>query len=326
MQKNYFIPKILINTLFVMSTATLLTACSKPAEKSNEQTSKTSQAETQQTRQITDALGRSVTIPAQPQRVVVLSELDLDGTIALGIQPIGSSYVRGQSNFPDYLKDQTQNITSVGSFGQPSMEQILSLQPDLIIAGSMIDQQLINQLQQIAPTAVSFARGESWKDSFIKIGEILNKQEETKKALKDYDEYAQQAREKLNAQQGNTVSVVRWTANGPVTMLNDSFASLVLKDLGLTRPTYQQEPGASHTPPISRERFDQIDADWLIIGSHLSSQKQLDQIKDLPEFKRLNAVKNNQYFVVDASMWTGVGGPHAARHAIDDVLEHFVKK
>ena len=326
MQKKYSFPKIFINSILIVSAATLITACSKPTENSNDQKSSSAQAETQQTRQVTDALGRSVTIPAQPQRVVVLSELDLDGAIALGIQPVGSSYVRGQSNFPDYLKDQTQNITSVGSFGQPSMEQILSLQPDLIIAGSMIDQQLINQLQQIAPTAVSFSRGESWKDSFIKIGELLNKQDLTQKALKDYDEFTQQAREKLKAQQGQTVSVVRWTANGPVTMLNDSFASLVLKDLGLTRPTYQQEPGASHTPPISRERFDQIDADWLIIGSHLSSQKQLDQIKDLPEFKRLNAVKNNQYFVVDASMWTGVGGPNAARQAINNVLEHIAKK
>ncbi|EZQ10521.1 ABC transporter substrate-binding protein [Acinetobacter sp. Ver3] len=307
----------------MLSAITLFTACSQSNEPSSRDSKATAESQINTTRQIEDALGRQVTIPVQPQRVVVLSELDLDSAIALGIKPIGSSYVRGQSNFPDYLKNETQQIASVGNFGQPSMEQILTLQPDLIIAGSMIDTQMINQLQQIAPTAVSFARGEPWKDSFKKVAHLLNKEQQAQKALEAYDQYAQEAQQKLHAQQGQSVSVIRWTANGPVYMLNDSFASQVLKDIGLTRPQHQQQPGASHTPPISRERFDQIDADWLIIGSHLNAEKQLAELEKLPEFQRLNAAKNKHYFVVDASMWTGIGGPHAARHAIDDVLKHL---
>jgi iron complex transport system substrate-binding protein len=108
-------------------------------------------------------------------------------------------------------------------------------------------------------------------------------------------------------------------------MYKDSFASQVLSDLGLARPAQQQQAGASHSAPISRERYDQIDAGWIIIGSSLPPEQQLTELNKFPEFKRLQAVKNNQYFAVDASMWTGVGGPNAANQAVADVLAHMPK-
>lgn len=315
-----------IKTFALIALVAALSACSKQdgsTSTSTQSADPQNQSTSPQQRQITDALGRQISIPSHPQKVIVLSELDLDSAIALGITPVGSTYVRGQSTFQPYLSQQTQQVASVGNFGQPSMETILSLQPDLIIAGSMIDTQLINQLSQIAPTVVTFARGEAWKSSFNRIADVLNQQEKATQVLAAYDQNVQQAKGKLAKLQGQTVSVTRWTANGPVYMFKDSFASQVLADLGLTRPTQQQQAGASHSSPISKERYDQIDADWLIIGSALSSEKQLDTLNQTPEFKRLNAVKNNQYFVVDASMWTGVGGPNAANKAIADVTAHM---
>ena len=145
------------------------------------------------------------------------------------------------------------------------------------------------------------------------------------KALAAYAQNIQQAKAKLAGQQGQTVSVTRWTANGPIYMYKDSFASQVLSDLGLARPAQQQQAGASHSAPISRERYDQIDAGWIIIGSSLPPEQQLNELNKFPEFKRLQAVKNNQYFAVDASMWTGVGGPNAANQAVADVLAHMPK-
>ncbi len=315
-------------SLAVISLAALLSACSKPNDAASSAAGNAApqeQSANPAQRQITDALGRQVSVPAHPQKVVVLSELDLDSAIALGIVPAGSTYVRGQSNFQPYLAQQTQQVASVGNFGQPSMEAILALQPDLIIAGSMIDTQLLNQLNQIAPTAVSFARGESWKSSFKRVAEILNRQESADKALAAYAQNIQQAKAKLADQQGQAVSVTRWTANGPIYMYKDSFASQVLSDLGLARPAQQQQAGASHSAPISRERYDQIDAGWIIIGSSLPPEQQLNELNKFPEFKRLQAVKNNQYFAVDASMWTGVGGPNAANQAVADVLAHMPK-
>ncbi len=325
-ENKHSLPKM--KSFAMIALAAFLSACAKPNDASSAAGNSASQPEQSANsaqRRITDALGRQVSVPAHPKKVVVLSELDLDSAIALGIKPVGSTYVRGQSNFQPYLAQQTQQVASVGNFAQPSMEAILTLQPDLIIAGSMIDTQLLNQLSQIAPTAVSFAPGETWKSSFKRVAEILNQQESAEKALAAYAQNIQQAKAKLAGQQGQTVSVTRWTANGPIYMYKDSFASQVLSDLGLARPAQQQQAGASHSAPLSRERYDQIDAGWIIIGSHLPPEKQLEELNKFPEFKRLQAVKNKQYFAVDASMWTGVGGPNAANQAIADVLAHTPK-
>ena len=49
------------------------------------------------TRQIEDAFGHPVTVPSAPQRVITLSELDLDAALALGITPVGTINGRGQA-------------------------------------------------------------------------------------------------------------------------------------------------------------------------------------------------------------------------------------
>ena len=56
-----------------------------------------------QARSVTDAYGETVDVPDQPQRVVALSELDLDAMLALGKTPVcrySSSTKSGESIRP----------------------------------------------------------------------------------------------------------------------------------------------------------------------------------------------------------------------------------
>ncbi len=59
-----------------------------------------------ETRQVTDADGKTQVVPAQPKRVVVLSEIDLDSALTLGLQPVGTVNGCGQSTLPRYLLQQ----------------------------------------------------------------------------------------------------------------------------------------------------------------------------------------------------------------------------
>src|SRR4051812_35013677 len=63
-----------------------------------------------QTRIVTDAKATQVQVPAQPQRVLALSEPTLDGALALGVSPVGTTNGRGQSRVPNYLGDRARNI------------------------------------------------------------------------------------------------------------------------------------------------------------------------------------------------------------------------
>jgi ABC-type Fe3+-hydroxamate transport system substrate-binding protein len=49
----------------------------------------TTTAATSQPRTIADATGHPMTVPAAPQRVIALTEIDLDAALALGVKPAG---------------------------------------------------------------------------------------------------------------------------------------------------------------------------------------------------------------------------------------------
>lgn len=274
------------------------------------------------TRQIEDAMGNQITVPAQPQRIVTLSEADLDVTLALGITPIGTTDGRGQSRPPRYLQQHlTEQPPSLGLLNTPNLETLLELEPDLILIGPSTSEQLAI-LNEIAPTAVSYTQGEPWRDTTLRVANILNRQTEGQQLLERYEERTAQLRERLKAHQGESLSIVRWDPKGPAFMLHDSFASTIAQDAGLVRPAQQQEPGPTHSMPLSLESLDVLDADWLVMGTLAPDGEAVDalrQAEQTPMYQQLEAIQSGQYAAVDGSVWTSAFGPLAAQQVIEDL-------
>ena len=86
-------------------------------------------------RVIQHTMGESC-IPLDPQRIIVLSgDTMLGNLLAMDIKPIAaSSGWEADAPFPEHLQNQLEGVEYVGSTTQPSLEKILSLQPDLILA------------------------------------------------------------------------------------------------------------------------------------------------------------------------------------------------
>lgn len=78
---------------------------------------------------VTDAAGRRVDIPDQPQRIVSLIPSVTETLFAIGA---GDRLV-AVSDYTNYPEEAKQ-LPSVGSYAAPSLESILSYNPDLIIA------------------------------------------------------------------------------------------------------------------------------------------------------------------------------------------------
>ncbi len=81
------------------------------------------------TRTIKDIDEENVEVPANPQKVIVLSEPTLDGLLALGVTPVGSVSGRGQSGVPNYLADRAKGVQIIGTVAQVNYEQIGNLIP-----------------------------------------------------------------------------------------------------------------------------------------------------------------------------------------------------
>lgn len=276
-------------------------------------------------RLLTDASGRDVTLPAAPQRVVTLTELDLDSALAVGVTPVGSVNGRGQLTLPAYLADKSTGIESVGSLAEPSLEKIVALNPDLILVGSPIPavEALMPDLQKIAPVYVTFVAGDDWQKSFAGVASALNREAEAATFLADYSQRAADVKALLPAGETTEASVTRWMPEGPVVMVPTNFSSLVLADAGLARPAAHAELAGghgAHSDVISMEQLGAIDSDWLFIGTlNADGTAALDAVRENPLFQQLNAVQQDHVVLVDGSVWTSIGGPLAALAVLDDV-------
>lgn len=277
-------------------------------------------------RAVTDVTGAQVQVPVEPKKVVALSEQDLDGLLALGVKPAGTVNGRGQQAPPAYLGDLTAGITIVGTVAEPAMDAINDLEPDLILAGGVADEQRLAALRDIAPTVVTYKPEDDWKTAFKKTADSVNRAAAAETWLADYDTKAAEAKTAIAAHAGESASIIRWNPDGPVVMLKDSFASLVVQDAGLVRPDTQQDPGFAHTDVLSLENLDKADGDWIFASTlQPGSAEALTEAKETPAFAALGAVKAERFVEVDGTLWTSRGGPLGALKVLEDLKTHLGK-
>ena len=125
---------------------------------------------------VTDDYGRTVVIPAHPQRVVSLSPAVTEIMFALG----ADSLLVGRTDFCEYPAEALQ-IPSVGGISNLNIEQILSLHPDLVISGSMVGKKATDQMDQMGTPMVCVIekpRFEALYDNIRAIGSLVGKEQE----------------------------------------------------------------------------------------------------------------------------------------------------
>ncbi|MDO9354927.1 MAG: ABC transporter substrate-binding protein, partial [Solirubrobacteraceae bacterium] len=212
-------------------------------------------------RTVTDSAGAQVTVPAEPKRVLPLSEPTLDATLALGIAPVATTTGRGQNAIPAYLKERAKGIKSVGGLGAPNLEQVAGLAPDVILLDGTAfqDAAVIDKLRKIAPVVNVSKDGTDWRGSFEKTADVLGRAEQGDDVLAKYDARVSEIKGGLGANAGTSASIVRWSGIGlPAVFGKELCAGRVLTDLGLRRPAFQDQIGPGHSVPVSLEEIEKL--------------------------------------------------------------------
>jgi iron complex transport system substrate-binding protein len=259
---------------------------------------------------------------------VVLSELDLDSALALGVRPVGLTAGRGQRGAPEYLAAQAKGVPLVGAVTGPDIEKVVRARPDVILAGQLADEQVLGRLRKVAPTVLTTDATKDWKKSLRLTGTVLGRTAQADKVIAGYDDKVAALRKDLGPKAGASVSVARYSAKGTAVMQQGVFISDVLKDVGFKRPGVQNQKGAGHSTPISDENLAQIDGDWLFIGTLSSTGPDaglLGRLAAEPAYRRLKVVRDKHVTVIDGSKWTSMGGPQAAVSVLDDIRKAMVR-
>lgn len=276
------------------------------------------------TRTVEDANGKKVEVPKNPKKVVTLSEPTLDAALALGHKPVGATAGRGQQGVSTYLAKKSGRAKVVATIAEPDLEKLAVLKPDLILLDETTgSKRFTDKLKGIAPTVLTAKLNEDWKKSFRATAEALNDKAAADTWLKNFDTDVKETRDGLGKNAKAVTSVIRWQDGAPsVVGKGKGHVGSTLSALGLDRPGDQQGASVGHSEPVSLEKLDTIDGDWLFfgtLGDTASGEKALKEARKTPNFTRLGAVKKDHVAVVEGSAWNSSGGPLAARAVLDTV-------
>ena len=275
-------------------------------------------------RTVTDAYGET-TIPADPQRIVVLTSGALDNLLALGVKPVGAPYsISVNANFFSYLADRTDGVENTGTVDQPNLETVAKLKPDLIIGQKSDHDAVYADLKRIAPVYMVDMISDKWKDSVLGNADAVNKRAEGERLIAEYEakiaKFKEDAGDKLSTL---TVSLIRPRADHVRIYTDGSFSGAVAKEAGVTRPA-NQAGVAEHNVAITEEQIAEMDADLILsFGRETEAEYFENKIKKSPLWATLKAVQNNQVHMLDWEVWLSGQGIQAANLMVDDLIRIF---
>lgn len=120
-------------------------------------------------------------VPDRPQRVVALEFPYVDMLASLRVSPVGVVDDGDPQNLIPEVRNRIGEWRSVGTRGEPNLEQIARLDPDLIIADHERHAAIYEELSAIAPTVVftiRYAGYDETLDVARKVGDAVNKRGE----------------------------------------------------------------------------------------------------------------------------------------------------
>ncbi|MES5895849.1 MULTISPECIES: iron-siderophore ABC transporter substrate-binding protein [Bacillus cereus group] len=321
---NFMQKKSFTVFVFLLAFSLLLSACGK----SNNKEESTKEDNKKEMITVEHAMGKTE-VPANPKRVVILTNEGTEALLELGVKPVGA--VKSWTGDPWYphIKDKMKDVKVVGDEGQVNVETIASLKPDLIIGNKMRHEKVYEQLKAIAPTVFSETLRGEWKDNFKFYAKALNKEKEGQKVLADYEARMKDLKGKLGDKVNQEISMVRFMPGDVRIYHGDTFSGVILKELGFKRPGDQNKDDFAERN-VSKERISAMDGDVLFYftfdkgDEKKGSELEKEYIND-PLFKNLNAVKNGKAYKVDDVIWNTAGGVMAANLLLDDIEKRFVK-
>jgi iron complex transport system substrate-binding protein len=141
-------------------------------------------------RVFTDDMGRKVHLKHDPHRVISMAPSITEIIFALGQE----KNLVGRTNFCDYPAG-VKKIASVGNLIDPSLEKIVSLDPDVVIVSTHFTKENIQKLEKLGITVAALFS----EDSFSGLYEILSKTGDLLGCRKKADEIISQNKKRVSS-------------------------------------------------------------------------------------------------------------------------------
>jgi len=249
-----------------------------------------------QARVFVDALGRVVPLPESPQRIVSLAPSITETLFALGLD----REIAGVTMFSDYPAAALTK-PKVGSFINISLEKVVALNPDLVIATADGNKkELILQLEALG-LAVYVVNPQSFEDIFAmvgNVGKITAREEAAHRLVADLELRVRQIVSLVQAAQkprvffqigiDPIVSVGRETVHH--TLIHMAGGVNITQNIHISYPNLSVEEIIDKKPDV------------IIVSSMKRGGDFINVLREWRKWKNIPAVTNNRIHIINSDV------------------------
>ncbi|MGO1392554.1 siderophore ABC transporter substrate-binding protein [Agrococcus casei] len=261
-----------------------------------------------------------IEVPTDPTSVIALDNRSFETLDAWGIE-LSAAAVSLMPDTIGYTTD--ESLIDIGNHREPDLEQIVAVQPDLIISGQRFSQ-FNEQMAELAPDAVIVdlepREGEPFADELKRqitvLGEIFDKQDEASAMVVDFDAAIDRAAAAYDS--ADTVMALN-ASGGELGYLAPGVGRTlgpVFDILALTPALEVADASDDHQgDDISVEAVADSNPDWILVMDRDAAVSADDPeyspaasvIEDSEALARVSAVEQGQIVYMPADTYTNEG-------------------
>jgi iron complex transport system substrate-binding protein len=270
--------------------------------------------------ELVDDTGYSLTLTSPPERVVSLAPSNTEILFAVG----AGDKVVGVTDYCDYPYNFTAwieagNMTSIGNFANPSVEPIVELDPDLVLASSL-SQEAAENLRSLGYNVLVLDPGsmDGVFNDILLVGKATDQYEEAVALESEFEQKIDSISNQV-ATASSTPKVYHevfpFMSAGPDTFI-DALITLaggknIFHDATTSYPTISYETVIEKNPDVM------VFPDKFMGRDEFSET--LEDVNNRPGWESITAVKNGAIYEIDSDIISR-GGPRLA-----DALEILAK-
>lgn len=254
---------------------------------------------------ITDSNGSQITLDTSAPRVVAAYGSFAEAWLLAGGELCGVT----QDALEQRDLGLPEDIAVVGTVKEPNAEEIIALEPDLVLLASDITAQAdIRDVLENAGLACAFFQVDTFADYAFMMEQLcaITGREDL------YEENVNQVGQQIEEAQANAalsstrpnVLLIRAFSTGIKAKTDDELAGAILKDLGAHNIA---DDHSSMLEDLSLEEVIAADPDYIFVTTMGDEQKALDYLNGLiqqnPAWSELSAVKEDRYIVLPKDLF-----------------------
>jgi iron complex transport system substrate-binding protein len=248
-------------------------------------------------RSVIDQVGRNVTVPDDPRKIIALAPSITEIIYDLGEE----RRLQGVTQYSDY-PTQARDLPRVGSYVRLDLEKIIALQPDLCLAikdGN--PKQIIDKIVALGiPVYVIEPRSlEHTMDTIARIGTLLNAEQAAAKVVADMQGRITRVQTAVKKTGYRPRVFFQIDAEPLVSAGNHTFIHELIELAGGINTAAGEDP----YPRYSWEDILVLQPDIVLISSMAGGLEPRELVRAWQQWKQLKAVINKKIFVVDADLF-----------------------